>query len=91
MGKDVQVAYDPENPSYVAPLGESLTVRPDRSRAVLTATIAQVGIVVALTAVLVVVILMIQKQTQRKTEVVAGRNDATKVLADARQENRKQE
>ena len=40
------VAYNPEEPSYVAPLGESLTVRPDSSEAMVTAAIAQVTVII---------------------------------------------
>lgn len=40
------VAYNPEEPSYVAPLGESLTVRPNSSEAMVTAAIAQVTVII---------------------------------------------
>ncbi|MBQ2695589.1 hypothetical protein IJG04_03075, partial [Candidatus Saccharibacteria bacterium] len=42
----VEVAYDPSNPSYVAPLGESLTMRPNRSQAMMNAVIAESAILV---------------------------------------------
>ena len=44
-GDGMEVAYDPSNPSYVAPLGESLTVKPNRGRALKTAVTVQVMMV----------------------------------------------
>ncbi len=41
----MEIAYDPSNPSYVAPLGESLTVKPNRGRALKTAVTVQVMVV----------------------------------------------
>ena len=41
----VEIAYDPSNPSYIAPLGESLTVKPNKSRALKTAVTVQVVVV----------------------------------------------
>lgn len=48
---EVELAYDPENPSYVAPLGESLSVGPDKSRslaAIVTTQVVAIGAVAAL-------------------------------------------
>lgn len=43
----VQIAYDPSDPTYVAPLGESKVVRPDTTRGlVILATIEGVAVVV---------------------------------------------
>lgn len=39
---EAEVAYDPSNPSYVAPLGESLAVGPDNRRSLMTVIMAQV-------------------------------------------------
>lgn len=48
----VQVAYDPTEPGYVGPLGESTTVRPDGTRAqIIIATI--MGVVIATSAIFV--------------------------------------
>jgi len=60
-----QVAYDPENPSYIAPLGESLTVRPDKSHAILVAAIAQVSILGALMVLFVVATSVVWKYAHR--------------------------
>ena len=51
----VEVAYDPANPSYVPPLGESLRTEPDKTRA-LAATIA---VQLMAIGVIIVIILMI--------------------------------
>lgn len=53
-GSGVEIAYDPSNPSYVAPLGESLTVKPDKTRALKTAVVVQ-GIVIGVLAIVVVI------------------------------------
>lgn len=52
----VEVAYDPANPSYVPPLGESLTVGPDKTK-LLAATISIQ--MMALGAIVVVIIVAI--------------------------------
>ena len=54
-GSGVEIAYDPSDPSYVAPLGESLTIRPNRSKALKTAVVVQ-GIVVGVLAIVATVI-----------------------------------
>lgn len=54
-GSGVEIAYDPSDPSYVAPLGESLTIRPNRGRALKTAVVVQ-GIVIGVLAVVAIVI-----------------------------------
>lgn len=52
----VEVAYDPTNPSYVAPLGESMTVRPDRSKSLTLAIAIQMTIVGVLGVILIIII-----------------------------------
>lgn len=52
----IEVAYDPQNPSYVAPLGESLTVGPNRVQGIVSAVIIQVAILIALSVLAVVAI-----------------------------------
>lgn len=48
----LQIAYDPTNPSYVAPLGESKTVRPDGTRGyIVMATIE--GVLIVLFSILI--------------------------------------
>lgn len=42
-GDGVEIAYDPSNPSYIAPLGESLVVGPDKSRAIIASMTIQVS------------------------------------------------
>ena len=54
-GSGVEIAYDPSDPSYVAPLGESLTIRPNRSKALKTAVVVQ-GIVIGVLAIVVAVV-----------------------------------
>lgn len=66
-GEAVEVAYDPSNPSYEAPLGESLTVRPDKSKALLTAVTVQ-GIVVGVLAMAMVVVASIGVRIWRQKD-----------------------
>lgn len=63
-GGGAQVAYDPENPSYVAPLGESLTVRPDKSQAVLVAAVIQITILGILMVCFVLVISWVSRYSR---------------------------
>ena len=52
----VEIAYDPSNPFYVPPLGESLTVRPSRSKALKTVVTVQVVTVGTLAIIAVVAV-----------------------------------
>lgn len=52
----VQVAYDPMNPSYVAPLGESATFKPDITNGLLILATIEGFAIVALTIMMMVVI-----------------------------------
>ena len=62
------VAYNPENPSYVAPLGESLTYTPDRSKMILTSAITQASVMGALIVVVMIVVSVILRQVRRDEE-----------------------
>ena len=53
-GDSVEVAYDPTNPSYIAPLGESLVEGPNKSSAMVASTIALVAIVMVLMAITII-------------------------------------
>lgn len=61
-GDGVEVAYDPTNPGYVAPLGESMTVRADRTRGLAMALTAQL----IMFGVLAVVFVMVVTRLLRK-------------------------
>ena len=61
----VEIAYDPSNPSYEAPLGESLTIRPNKSRALKTAITVQV-VVVGILAIVTVVATSVGLREWRK-------------------------
>ena len=61
-GEGVEVAYDPTNPGYVAPLGESMTVRADRTRGLAMALTAQL----IMFGVLAVVFVMVVTRLLRK-------------------------
>ncbi len=52
-GDGVQIAYDPANPTYVAPLGESLKVRPDGTKGLIVAATIQGVLLIALVIFLV--------------------------------------
>ena len=52
----VEVAYDPANLSYVAPLGESMTVRPDRTKPLTLAIAVQVMTIGGLAVLFVIII-----------------------------------
>ena len=66
-GKDVgtTVAYNPEDPSYVAPLGESLTYTPDRSRMILTSVVTQASVMGALIVIVMIIVSVILRQIRR--------------------------
>lgn len=58
----MQVAYDPNNPTYVAPLGESMEFRPDSTKAlVVVATIEGVAII-ATTILMMFAVRFVMKQ-----------------------------
>ena len=67
-GDGLQIAYDPNDPSYVAPLGESAVVRPDGTRGhIIIATIEGVMIVtLAILIVLSIRFLIKQKVVSKK-------------------------
>ena len=44
----VQIAYDPNDPSYVAPLGESSVVKPDTTRGYMVLATIEGVVIVAL-------------------------------------------
>lgn len=60
-GDGVEVAYDPTDPTYVAPLGESMTFGANRSQSMLTASIIQASVLGMLAVVLIAVISIIMK------------------------------
>lgn len=66
-GKDVgtTVAYNPEDPSYVAPLGESLTYTPDRSRMILTSVVTQASVMGALIVIVMIIVSVVLRQIRR--------------------------
>ncbi|MDO4611986.1 MAG: hypothetical protein Q4B29_00785 [Candidatus Saccharibacteria bacterium] len=62
---EVQVAYDPENPSFVAPLGESLTVKPNVSRAILVSAVTQIALLGALMLLFLLTISLVSRYSRR--------------------------
>lgn len=54
----VEVAYDPANPSYIPPLGESLTVEPNKTRA-LAGTISIQMLVIGVLAVIIIMVISV--------------------------------
>lgn len=61
----VMVAYDPSEPSYVAPLGESITTAPNRSKSMLNAAIIQASALGMLAVILVAIISVVWKYSRR--------------------------
>ena len=61
----VEVAYDPANPSYVAPLGESLAVGPDNRQSLITMIVIQVVTLGAMGALVVVSISVAYRYLRR--------------------------
>ena len=62
----VQVAYDPNDPTYVAPLGESLVFRPDSTKGLIVmATIEGVMIVVVSVLVVSVARFMVKQKAEK--------------------------
>ena len=64
-GDSVEVAYDPTNPSYIAPLGESLVEGPNRTNAMVASMVALVAVVVVLMAITIVSISVALKYSPR--------------------------
>lgn len=67
-GEGVTVAYDPTDPTYVAPLGESMTYEANHSRTMLMASVIQAAIVGMLAVILIAVVSVVMKRTDRKAE-----------------------
>lgn len=65
-GDGVAVAYDPTDPTYVAPLGESMTFGANRSRSMLMASIIQASVFGMLAVVFIAVISVMMKTSKRK-------------------------
>lgn len=61
----VEVAYDPANPSYVAPLGESLAVGPDNRQSLMTMIMIQVVVLGAMGALAVMSISVAYRYSRR--------------------------
>ena len=61
----VEVAYDPANPSYVAPLGESLAVGPDNRQSHMTMIMIQVVVLGAMGALAVMSISVAYRYSRR--------------------------
>lgn len=61
----VEVAYDPANPSYVAPLGESLAVGPDNRQSLMTMIMIQVVVLGAMGALVVMSISVAYRYSRR--------------------------
>ena len=88
----VQVAYDPNDPSYIAPLGESSTFRPDGTRGYMVMMMV-FGVAAVVFAVLVVLFshYVIKKKTMR--EVSASEEleeEKAKILAQSQEVLNKQ-
>ena len=64
-GDGVQIAYDPTDPTYVAPLGESSVVRPDGTKGFIVIATVE-GVMVLVFAVLAAVV--IRNMVHRKSE-----------------------
>lgn len=63
-GEGVEVAYDPTNPGYVQPLGESLTVRGNKTRELALTLTMQLVMFGVLAVVFVVIITRVLKKIQ---------------------------
>ena len=64
-GNSVEVAYNPENPSYIAPLGESLRVEPDKSKMILAVVTAQAFILSILMIIFAFIIFAVWRYAHR--------------------------
>ena len=62
---NVEVAYNPENPSYIAPLGESLRVEPDKSKMILAVVTAQAFILSILMIIFAFIIFAVWRYAHR--------------------------
>ena len=62
----VQIAYDPSNPTYVAPLGETSVFRPDSTKGlIIMATIEGILVMVAAVSVALVAGYMVKQKTDK--------------------------
>ena len=62
----MMVAYNPDEPGYIAPLGESVTIAPDKSRMILSSIVAQAAMMVALAASVMVAFSVLLRQARKK-------------------------
>lgn len=60
------VAYNPDDPTYVPPLGESLTVGSNKSRMLLSSVTAQAAVVVGLAVVVATIASVVWRQVRRE-------------------------
>ena len=63
--KEVEVAYDPANPSYIAPLGETLVTAPDNRRSLVNELMVQVVTLGGLGALAIVTISAVYRYLHR--------------------------
>lgn len=62
----VQVAYDPDDPSYVAPLGESIVFQPDNSKGLMVMATVFGVLVVAFSMFMMIAVRSLVKRNARK-------------------------
>lgn len=60
------VAYNPDDPTYIPPLGESITITPNKSRMILTSVTAQAAAMGALVVVATAGIFAVWRQVRKK-------------------------
>ena len=61
----VELAYDPANPSYIAPLGESMKVEPDRMKSLAVSVVVQTTVVCMLAVILIVATSVVMRYSRR--------------------------
>ena len=61
----VELAYDPANPSYIAPLGESMKVEPDKMKSLAVSVVVQTTVVCMLAVILIVATSVVMRYSRR--------------------------
>ena len=63
-GDSMQIAYDPTDPTYVAPLGQSVVVKPDNTRGYIAMATVEGIMIVAFSVMMVIAIKMVVRRSE---------------------------
>ena len=64
-GDSMQIAYDPTDPTYVAPLGQSVMVRPDNTKGYIVMATIEGVMIVAFSVMMVIAAKMVVRRSKK--------------------------